>query len=67
MENKCFLQKLGINVPNGGVPLGQMRIKITDVNANVVNIYELLNRVVNGTESFHVIAEYENPAFLGRY
>lgn len=37
MENKCFLQKLGINVPNGGVPLGQMRIKITDVNANVVN------------------------------
>jgi|GEM_PF-5769708 hypothetical protein len=37
MENKCFLQKLGINIPNGGVPLGQMRVKIADVNANVVN------------------------------
>lgn len=37
MENKCFLQKLGINIPNGGVPLGQMRVRIADVNANAVN------------------------------
>lgn len=37
MDNKCFLQKLGINIPNGGVPLGQMRVRIADVNANAVN------------------------------
>lgn len=37
MENKCFLQKLEINIPNGGVPLGQMRVNIADVNANAVN------------------------------
>lgn len=37
MDNKCFLQKLGINIPNGRVPLGQMRVRIADVNANAVN------------------------------
>ena len=37
----------------------QDEITIKDVNTNVLNIYELLERVVNGTESLHVIAEID--------
>lgn len=37
----------------------QDEITMKDINTNVINIYELLERVVNGTESFHVVAEIE--------
>ena len=44
----------------------QDEITMKDVNTNVLNIYELLERVVNGTESLHVIAEIDNHSGISR-
>lgn len=44
----------------------QDEITMKDVNTNVLNIYELLERVVNGTESLHVIAEIDSYSGISR-
>ena len=44
----------------------QDEITMKDVNTNVLNIYELLERVVNGTESLHVIAEVDSYSGISR-
>ena len=43
----------------------QDEITIKDVNANVVQIYELLERVVNGTDSLHVVTDYNAVSTIG--
>ena len=44
----------------------QDEITIKDVNTNVLNIYELLERVANGTRSLHVIAEVDGYSGMSR-